>query len=64
VPEVARRLHGRIGLFPTFGIGADLSFVRVSANLYNRIRGRTDVSAKIKDVAMEVGFVRRTGVKS
>ncbi len=57
-------MHGRIGLFPTFGIGADLSFVGVSANLYNRIRGRTDVLAKIEDVAMEVGVVRWTGVKS
>jgi hypothetical protein len=35
---------------------SDLSFVRVSANLYNRMRGRPDVSAKIEDVAMEVGL--------
>jgi hypothetical protein len=37
--------------------------VRVSANLYNRTRERSDVSTKIGDVAMEVEFVRRTGVK-
>jgi hypothetical protein len=62
--DTSPRLQGRLGFYPTVGIAADLPFVRISANLYNRIRGRTDVLAKMEDVAMGAGFVRRTGVKS
>ena len=43
----------------SYSIGANPSFVRLSANLYNRMRGRPDV--KIEDSALEA--VRGTGVK-